>query len=360
MSTLDNILQDAIGTGNLPYFPSSGLGSAFENETILITGASGSIGSELTKQLSSLPCKKLILLDFAESALYDLQQELISNASRNHEIVICDIRNPERLESIFSSYEPTIVLHAAAYKHVPLMEHNPYEAITTNVLGTYNTSVLSVKYGVKKYIFISSDKAVNPTSIMGATKRIAELFISYLSKFNAKNTQLTTVRFGNVLGTSGSVVPLFKKQLERGGPMTLTHQAVERYFMPLPQAARLILETTALSKNNEIFIFEMGTPIKIADLAKKMIQLYGLRYPEDIEIKIIGLRPGEKLKEDLFFQSETPQPTSHEKIKILKVPGSISEDIESSIIDLCHIYPNTSKQDILSKIKNLVPEYRIN
>ena len=360
MSTIDNILKEFITTGKFEGSPKSILGNTFTNETILITGAAGSIGSEITRLLSTYKYKKLILLDIAESALYELQQELISKSQSNFEIVICDIRNADRLENIFTVYKPTIVLHIAAYKHVPLMESNPYEAITVNILGTCNVSKLSIKYAVNKFVFISSDKAVNPTSIMGATKRIAELYINYLSKFKTQFTQFITIRFGNVLGSSGSVVPLFKKQIENGGPITLTHEAIDRYFLPLSEACQLILETTILGSNNQVFIFDMGVPLKIIDLAKKMIELSGLKYPEDIDIQIVGIRPGEKLNEDLFFESEIPEPTNNQKVKLLKTEKIISQSIESEIISLCNITPNTTKEELILKITKLVPEYLAN
>lgn len=329
----------------------------YNNQVILVTGAAGSIGSELVRKLSVYNYKKLLLLDIAESALYDLQQELLEKKISRFELIICDIRNVSRLETVFEVHKPTLVFHAAAYKHVPLMEQNPYEAVSANVLGTYNTATLSAEYGVHKFVLISTDKAVNPSNVMGATKRIAEMCVCCLKKLNTGQTKFITTRFGNVLGSNGSVIPLFKKQIEKGGPITLTHENITRYFMTIPEASQLVLEAAAMGVGQEIFVFDMGEPIKIIDLAKNMILLSGLKYPEDIDIKIVGLRPGEKIYEELLNDGENSKPTYHEKITIAKCKEFDFEMVEPKIQELCKISPTSQNIYIVSKIKDLVPEY---
>jgi len=328
-----------------------------EGKVVLISGAAGSIGSEIARQVSIYNYKKLILIDQAESALYDLQQELLSNGVTDFEAIVTDVREAQRMELLFQKFQPNMVFHAAAYKHVPLMENNPGEAININVLGTRKLADLSHKYGVDKFVFVSTDKAVNPTNVMGATKRVAEMYIKCLQK--TSKTKFITTRFGNVLGSNGSVIPLFKKQLEKGGPLTVTHKDVTRFFMTIPEASQLVIEAGTMGKGGEIFIFDMGKSIKIFDLAKKMIKLSGLNYPNDIDIKITGLRPGEKLYEELLANTENTLPTYHKKIMISK-----SEEDEASILkvkdkieDLSII--NLCNQDelIVSKIKEIVPEY---
>nr|WP_317041556.1 nucleoside-diphosphate sugar epimerase/dehydratase [Maribacter stanieri] len=268
------------------------------NKTIMVTGGAGSIGSEIVRQICNYGYKSLIIIDSAESALYDLQQELKQNGFHNFIPIVTDIRDKNRMNALFGEHRPNIVFHAAAYKHVPLMEYNSYEAIKINIGGTKNVADLSVLHGVEKFVFVSTDKAVNPTNVMGATKRIAEIYISCMQKEN--KTKFITTRFGNVLGSNGSVIPLFRKQIEKGGPLTLTHKDITRYFMTIPEASQLVLEAGAMGEGGEIFIFDMGESVKIFDLAKNMIKLSGLRYPEDIDIKITGLRPGEKLYEELL------------------------------------------------------------
>ena len=273
----------------------------YSNKVLLVTGAAGSIGSELVRKLSVFEYKKLILLDNSESGLYNLQQELCQNKIEKFEVIVADIRNKKRLDQILNLYKPEIIFHAAAYKHVPLMEHNPFEAVSVNIGGTCNTAELGMKHGAEKFILISTDKAVNPTNVMGATKRISEMCLfSQKKMFNGK-TKFVITRFGNVLGSNGSVIPLFKKQIESGGPITLTHKDIIRYFMTIPEASQLVLEAAAMGLGEEIFVFDMGKPIKIIDLAKNMIALSGLNYPTDIDIKIIGLRPGEKIYEELLI-----------------------------------------------------------
>jgi len=329
----------------------------FRGETVLVTGAAGSIGSELVKQLSNFDVKHLILVDQAESALYDVEQDLKRDGKFNYTAVVADIRDGLRVDSIFQTNKPTMVFHAAAYKHVPLMEKAPYEAIKINVNGTKLLADTSSRYNVKKFVFISTDKAVNPTSVMGATKRMAEMYISCLQK--ESKTKFITTRFGNVLGSNGSVIPLFKKQIEAGNALTLTHKDITRYFMTIPEASQLVLEAGTMGKGGEIFIFDMGESVKIYDLAKNMIKLSGLRYPEDIDIKITGLRPGEKLYEELLANGENTLSTYHKKILISKTRALDYAKIKSEIEELC-ITNRFQNNNIVMKMKSLIPEYKSN
>ncbi|WP_417620125.1 polysaccharide biosynthesis protein [Oceanihabitans sediminis] len=331
----------------------------YNNKVLLVTGAAGSIGSELVRKLSAYQYKKLILIDNSESALYDLQQELIQNKINNIEAIVADVRNKARLDKIFNNYRPEIIFHAAAYKHVPLMEQNPYEAVSVNVQGTCNTAELALKHGADKFILISTDKAVNPTNVMGATKRIAEICLFFHKKFEKGKTKFIITRFGNVLGSNGSVIPLFKKQIEAGGPITVTHKDIIRYFMTIPEASQLVLEAAAMGLGEEIFVFDMGKPIKIIDLAKNMISLSGLKYPEDIDIKIVGLRPGEKIYEELLVDGENSKPTYNEKIMIAKC-RNVHEMQFEKIKSLLHIDSTSSNIEIVSIIKDIVPEYKPN
>jgi len=327
----------------------------YENKTILITGAAGSIGSEIARKLTNYTYKKLIFVDIAESPLYDLQQEFVLKGLDNFLPIVADIKDKNRLDKIFEEQKPSIVFHAAAYKHVPLMESNPYEAVRVNVCGTKNVANLSVVHGVNKFVLISTDKAVNPTNVMGASKRIAELYVSCLK--GKGKTKFITTRFGNVLGSNGSVIPLFKNQIERGGPLTVTHKDITRYFMTIPEACQLVLEAATMGNGGEIFVFDMGKSVKIFDLAKNMIVLSGLRYPDDIDIKITGLRPGEKIYEELLADGENTINTYNEKIMIARTKPFPIEKIKSSIINLCKISTETSNLEIVSIIKELVPEY---
>lgn len=327
----------------------------YDNKVILITGAAGSIGSEICRKVSLYNYKKLILLDNAESALYDIQQEFRQQGLENIETIVADVRNKIRIDQIFNLYKPKIVFHAAAYKHVPLMENNPFEAVSVNIGGTKNVADISVKHSVDKFVLISTDKAVNPTNVMGATKRIAELYVTCLK--GKGSTKFITTRFGNVLGSNGSVIPLFKKQIENGGPLTVTHKDITRYFMTIPEACQLVLEAAAMGNGGEIFVFDMGEAIKIFNLAKNMIILSGLRYPEDIEIKITGLRPGEKIYEELLADGENTKKTYHEKIMIAKSRHIDIEVVEKQIINLTLIKTLTQPLEIVSQIKALVPEY---
>lgn len=327
----------------------------YDNKVILITGAAGSIGSEICRKASLYNYKKLVLVDNAESALYDIQQEFRQQGLKNIDAIVADVRNKTRIDQIFDQYKPKIVFHAAAYKHVPLMENNPYEAVSVNIGGTKNVADTAVKHSVNKFVLISTDKAVNPTNVMGATKRIAELYVSCLK--DKGNTKFITTRFGNVLGSNGSVIPLFKKQIEKGGPLTVTHKDITRYFMTIPEACQLVLEAAAMGNGGEIFVFDMGEPIKIFNLATNMIILSGLRYPEDIDIKITGLRPGEKIYEELLADGENTKKTYHEKIMIAKSRHIDIHSTEQQIKKLTSLNSLTQPLEIVSCIKNLIPEY---
>lgn len=327
----------------------------YDNKVILITGAAGSIGSEISRKVSLYKYKKIILVDNAESALYDLQQEFKQLGLENIDAIIADVRNRTRIDQLFNLYKPKIVFHAAAYKHVPLMENNPFEAVSVNIGGTKNVADISVKHSIDKFVLISTDKAVNPTNVMGATKRIAELYVTCL-KGNG-STKFITTRFGNVLGSNGSVIPLFKKQIEKGGPLTVTHKDITRYFMTIPEACQLVLEAATMGNGSEIFVFDMGEPIKILNLATNMIILSGLRYPEDIDIKIIGLRPGEKIYEELLADGENTKKTYHEKIMIAKSRHIDIAFIEKQVNKLAKVNSLTQPLEIVSSIKLLIPEY---
>ncbi len=327
------------------------------NKTVLVTGAAGSIGSELVRQLTRFSPKLIILLDQAESPMYDLELEILEELKfTNIETIIGDISDEIRIEKIFKELKPDIVYHAAAYKHVPMMENNPYEAIKTNVRGTRLLANLSVKYNVQKFIMISTDKAVNPTNIMGASKRIAEMYTQALNK--KSKTKFITTRFGNVLGSNGSVIPRFKKQIEEGGPVTVTHPEITRYFMTIPEACQLVLEASAFGNGGEIFIFDMGKSVKIVDLAKKMIKLSGLKLGVDIEIKYTGLRPGEKLYEELLNDKENTLPTHHPQIMIAKVNEYKFDDVNNKISELINSLANHDNMEIVKKMKNIVPEFK--
>ncbi|MBN1339735.1 MAG: polysaccharide biosynthesis protein [Bacteroidales bacterium] len=323
---------------------------------VLITGASGSIGSELARQILEFRPAGLILVDQAESGLFDLDIELSEKDNEGlHKIVVADIRNLMRMEHIFKMYQPEIIFHAAAYKHVPIMENNPAEALLTNIRGTKNIADLAMKYEAAKFIMISTDKAVNPTNVMGASKRIAEIYIQALNK--TSGTRFITTRFGNVLGSNGSAVTIFRKQIERGGPITVTHPEVTRFFMTIPEACQLVLEAGAMGKGGEIFLFDMGRPVKITELATKMIRLAGLEPEKDIKIKFTGLRPGEKLYEELLNDGENSMPTHHPRILIGKVreyePDTVSKEIE----ELVSLFTGMDENAIVGKMKRIVPEF---
>ncbi|WP_380935657.1 polysaccharide biosynthesis protein [Sphingobacterium bambusae] len=331
------------------------------DRVILVTGAAGSIGSELARQIGRVNYKKLILLDQAESPLYDLQQTIHLQQPEYASFVVGDVRDHIFMKRIFEKYRPTVIFHAAAYKHVPLMEENPYEAIWTNVYGSRIMADLAMEFEAYKFVMISTDKAVNPTNVMGASKRAAEI---YINSCNARSkTNFIITRFGNVLGSNGSVIPLFEKQMERGGPLTLTHPDITRYFMTIPEACQLVLEAGTMGHGGEIFVFDMGKSIKIMDLAKRMIKLKGYRYPQDIDIKIVGLRPGEKIFEELLADNENTINTHHPKIMIAKV---CTEDLPMKRVQieaLCtYVKYETGgsenvQLEIVRQLKGIVPEF---
>ncbi len=326
------------------------------NKVIMITGASGSIGSELVRQIINFDPKEIILIDQAESAMFDIEIELLDKyPNRNFRIAVADICNKVRMEHAFQLFKPQIVYHAAAYKHVPMMENNPSEALNTNVNGSKIVADLSVKYGVEKFIMISTDKAVNPTNVMGASKRIAEIYIQALNQ--KSKTVFITTRFGNVLGSNGSAVTLFRKQIEKGGPVTVTHPEVIRYFMTIPEACRLVLEAGMMGKGGEIYLFDMGNPVKIVDLAKRMISLSGLELDKDIKIKFTGLRPGEKLYEELLNDEENTLPTHHPQIMIGKVKTYDYDTVVKDITELIALFDKQDNNSIVKKMKAIVPEF---
>lgn len=330
-------------------------------KVILVTGAAGSIGSELARQIARRPYKKLILVDQAESALYDIQQSIKASQPDHLHCIVGDVRNFAFMHRVFEQYKPDLVFHAAAYKHVPLMEANPYESIQTNVLGSKNIADLCMQFGTKKMVMVSTDKAVNPTNVMGATKRMAEIYVSSCS--GRSKTSFIITRFGNVLGSNGSVIPLFEKQMANGGPLTLTHPDITRYFMTIPEACQLVQEAGVMGKGGEIFVFDMGKSVKIIDLAKRMIKLKGYRYPEDIDIKIVGLRPGEKIYEELLANNENTVKTHHPKIMIASVSH---EDIElkcARINAICQQIMNADRHlpdfmELVAAMKQIVPEFK--
>lgn len=326
------------------------------DKVILITGAAGSIGSEIARQILRFHPKYLVMLDQAESPLYELELEVKEKFNfHNFETVIADIRQYERMERVYDYFKPEVVFHAAAYKHVPVMEHNPSEAILTNVQGTKILADLACKYKVDKFVMVSTDKAVNPTSIMGATKRIAEIYCQSLNSVGP--SKFVTTRFGNVLDSNGSVIPRFKKQIENGGPVTVTHPDITRFFMTIPEACQLVLEAGAMGNGGEIFIFDMGKSIRIADLARKMIRLSGLTVGKDIQIQFTGLRPGEKIYEELLADKETTLPTHHEKIMIARVRSYQFEQIKKDINELIGLFKLQDNEAIVAKMKLIVPEY---
>jgi FlaA1/EpsC-like NDP-sugar epimerase len=309
------------------------IASRLKNKVILISGAAGSIGSELARQCAKFEPKKIYLLDQAETPLHELELEFSDKIIKpSFEVVIADVRNADRMQKVFSAFKPQIVFHAAAYKHVPMMENNPSESILTNILGTKNLADLAHEQGAERFVFVSTDKAVNPTSVMGASKRIAEIYIQSLGK--RSETLFITTRFGNVLGSNGSVIPRFKKQIEQGGPITITHPEIKRYFMTIPEASQLVLEAASMGSGGEIFVFDMGASVRIVDLARKMIQLSGLQEGKDISIAYTGLRPGEKLYEELLANAENTLPTHHSQILIGKVREYSYEEVKGIIENL--------------------------
>ncbi len=334
-----------------------------KGKIVLVTGAAGSIGSEISRQIAMMDFDQLILIDHAESALYDIQQYLKNDLSEDKQnridYIVSSVRDRKRMLSLFDKYRPQIIFHAAAYKHVPLMEKFPYEAINTNVYGTKIVADLANDFGAEKFVMVSTDKAVNPTNVMGATKRVAEIYVNCINEKSKTNYIVT--RFGNVLGSNGSVIPLFKRQLEYGGPLTVTHPDITRFFMTIPEACQLVLEAAIMGKGGEIFVFDMGESMKIIDLAKRMIRLSGYKYPEEIDIKIVGLRPGEKIYEELLANGENTVKTHHEKIMIAKVNTAKCQNNKQLIEELCIMSSTIEKHEqvleLVAKIKEIVPEF---
>ena len=338
--------------------------ASLKGKVVLVTGAAGSIGSELCRQLCTFGLKQLVLFDSAETPMHNIRLELEEKFPQvKFTPVMGDIRMIDRVESVFRRFQPQYVFHAAAYKHVPLMEENPCEAVYTNVYGTRNVADMAVKYNVDKFIMISTDKAVNPTNVMGASKRLAEIYVQSLSIAISKGlhpgkTRFITTRFGNVLGSNGSVIPRFREQLAKGGPLTVTHPDIIRYFMTIPEACRLVLEAAFMGKCNEIFVFDMGTPVKIADLAHRMIELAGLVPGEDIEIQYTGLRPGEKLYEELLATKENTLPTNNTKIYRAQVREYDYDDICSVMNPLIDLAIKVDKMGTVQMMKGIVPEFK--
>lgn len=350
-------LRDLIGREEVKL-DKSGIAEYINNKIVLVTGGGGSIGSELCRQISKFNPKLLLILDIYENNAYDLQNELsYKEPELNKKVIIASVRDKARLNQIISAYRPNIIFHAAAHKHVPLMEDNPSEAIKNNVIGTLNIAQLASQYKVEKFVLISTDKAVNPTNVMGATKRLCEMIVQAVNHERGNKTEFVAVRFGNVLGSNGSVIPLFKRQIKNGGPVTLTHKDITRYFMLIPEAAQLVLQAGAYAKGGEIFVLDMGKPVKIYDLAENLIRLSGYTPNKDIKIEITGLRPGEKLYEELLMNNDNLTKTAHNKIFIDK-PETISlNKIIKQIDDLLFVTKIGNKNMLKDKLKEIVPTY---
>lgn len=328
------------------------------NKTVLVTGAAGSIGSEMVRQIARFNPKSIVLFDQAESPLYDIELSLKEELNfYKAEIVIGDVRDKERTQRMFEVYKPDLVYHAAAYKHVPMMENNPSEAIKTNVFGTKNIADLALEFGIERFVMVSTDKAVNPTNVMGASKRIAEIYTQSLNKPGCK-THFITTRFGNVLGSNGSVIPRFKAQIDKGGPVTVTHPEITRYFMTIPEACQLVMQAGAIGSGGKIFIFDMGKSVKIADLAYKMIKLSGLKCGVDIQVQFSGLRPGEKLYEELLNVKENTIPTKHPRIMVAKVREYQLMEVQLLIERFHEILETNDNFKIVAHMKNIVPEFK--
>lgn len=341
----------------------AGIRGYVAGKTVLVTGAGGSIGSELCRQLLRYNPRRLVLVDAGEANLYDIQMELrYDHGFTDHTCILAKVQNKPLMEEVFSTYRPQVVFHAAAYKHVPMLERNPWEAVFNNVQGSQITMDLAAQWGVERFVLVSTDKAVRPTNVMGASKRVAEL---YLESMPSGATRFMAVRFGNVIGSSGSVVPLFRKQIEQGGPVTVTHPEVTRYFMTIPEAAQLILQAGALGKGGEIFVLDMGTPVKIVDMARDLIRLSGKRPDVDIEIIFTGLREGEKLYEELITQGEDVVRTVHEKILVLRADNGhgptsvhvVATPLERQLAELYQVAERYQAQEIRGKLREIVPEY---
>ncbi len=335
------------------------IGSYLRRQTVLVTGAGGSIGSELCRQICRFRPDRIALYERAESPLYELELELRQNFGGVEILpLLADIRDRRQLEKAFAASKPQVVFHAAAYKHVPMLELQPWKAIKNNILGTRNLIDMSLRFGVERFVFVSTDKAVRPANVMGASKRAAELLIQSQNGYRPSSTRFMTVRFGNVVGSVGSVIPLFKKQIKRGGPVTVTHPEATRYFMTIPEACQLILQAGAMGEGGEIFILDMGTSIRIADMARDLIRLSGFEPDVDVKIKYIGLRPGEKLHEELITEGEGIVSTSHEKIMVLKGAPFDPEMLNGKVDELASLAYEQEAEEIKGKLQEIVPEYR--
>ena len=352
-------IEDLLGREPI-QLDNEGIEKIIENKVVLVTGGGGSIGSELCRQIMKYNPERLVIVDIYENNLYDIEQELKFNyPDKTVNAIVASVREKERLNEIFAQYKPYLVFHAAAHKHVPLMENSPLEAIKNNVFGTYNVVNCADEYGAKKFILISTDKAVNPTNIMGATKRLCEMIVQ--AKDKVSKTEYAAVRFGNVLGSNGSVVPLFKKQISKGGPVTVTHKDITRFFMTIPEAVSLILQAMSFAQGGEIFVLDMGEPVKIYDMAVNLIKLSGLEPNVDIQIQITGLRPGEKLYEELLMSEEGLTQTVHDKIHIAKPMDINMEIIQTKLNELNKLLESTTneqKEKIKTTIKEVVPTYK--
>ena len=337
-------------------FDDHGIRKMLNGKTVLVTGGAGSIGSALVRQIIHYNPGKLLILDQAETPLYTLKTDLLAQGFENFETILADINDTDFVRRILQTHRPHYIFHAAAYKHVPVIEEEPYYGILVNVFATRNLMQAAAECGVEKFIQISTDKAVNPTNIMGATKRIAELMARCMQEQSTK-TQFIVTRFGNVLGSNGSVIHLFKKQIQNGGPVTVTDPEITRYFMTIPEAAHLVLKAAEEGSGGKIFVFDMGEPVRIFDLAVKMIRLAGKRYPEDIEIKFIGLRPGEKKYEELLTSAEKVERTSHEKLYISKLSPLDCDDFRKKLRRLEQA-DWTDRKALLDLLNNIIPEYR--
>ena len=357
-SMRDVQIEDLLGRDPV-HLDNKNINSLIKNKTVLVTGGGGSIGSELCRQIVKYDPKRLVILDIYENNLYDIEMELRAEYPKlNLEAIVASVRDKARLNNVFETYKPEIVFHAAAHKHVPLMEKSPLEAIHNNVFGTYNVVNCADEYGVEKFVLISTDKAVNPTNIMGASKRVCEMIVQ--AKNKVSKTEYVAVRFGNVLGSNGSVIPLFKKQIERGGPVTVTHKDITRFFMTIPEAVQLILQAVTYAKGGEIFVLDMGEPVKIYDLAVSLIKLLGYEPNVDIPIEITGLRPGEKLYEEILMSEEGLTSTKHDKIFISKPMHMEMTELEEKLNILKELEYNEkySNENIKNVMKEVVPTYR--
>lgn len=340
------------------------IGNLLENKTVLVTGAAGSIGSEICRQLAKFPIKKLVCFDMGETPMHNLRLELEEKFPELKFIpIIGDVRSQARLDFVFREHHPQVVFHAAAYKHVPLMEENPCEAIRVNVYGSRNVADMAVKYGVERFVMVSTDKAVNPTNIMGCSKRLAEIYVQSLSiaiqKGEVKGkTKFITTRFGNVLGSNGSVIPRFKEQIKNGGPVTVTHPDIIRFFMTIPEACRLVLEAGTMGNGGEIFVFDMGEAVKIADLARRMIVLAGFKPDKDIKIEYTGLRPGEKLYEEVLSDKENTKETPHPKINVAAVREYAYAEVAPRIDKLAQLSMDVKIPEMVMEMKDMVPEFK--